>query len=347
MNFADEAQRFGLLLPPRRPTVVLAGTAEEIGRLYPTVDAALKRHRGHRLILAAAPREIVELRRRYSHEIVLALPHPSSAETWQRRLDAALVIGPPMLIKLFGEANVVTSEGVTTPETLAQKLPALGVSTHSAPVLAFLIDLFGGSRIASIVDLRKRLGSPPTIVCLGNGPSSEHPSLADFRDATLFRVNWNWRGRNWMTTPDAVFTADPNIPSFGRRPILVFPTAATGRAILLRHVIAMRPPTTGYVFLDQFVPRPTDLSGAMIPTNGALMVALAAALKPERIVIAGMDLYQHPEGRYPGQAEAIEGYSREHSAEIDLSLIRTALGSFAGEKIILSDNLRRALGQAA
>ena len=42
MNFADELQRFGLLLPPGRPTVVLAGTPEEIGRLYQTVDTALR-----------------------------------------------------------------------------------------------------------------------------------------------------------------------------------------------------------------------------------------------------------------------------------------------------------------
>ena len=77
MNFADELQRFGLLLPQRRSTVVLTGTPEEIDRLYPTVDAALKLHPGHRLILAAALKEVVELRRRYSHEIVLALPHPS------------------------------------------------------------------------------------------------------------------------------------------------------------------------------------------------------------------------------------------------------------------------------
>ena len=81
----------------------------------------------------------------------------------------------------------------------------------------------------------------------------------------------------------------------------------------------------------------------MIPTNGALMITIATALKPERIVIAGMDLYQHPDGRYPGDTAALGGYSREHSAEIDLRLIRAALASSAGETIIFSDNLRAAL----
>jgi len=156
-------------------------------------------------------------------------------------------------------------------------------------------------------------------------------------------VNWNWRGRNWLTAPDMVFTADPDLPGFGRRPVIAFPTAAMGRPILLRHVRAMRPPSAGYVFLDEFDPPVADLSGTMIPTNGALMIAIAAALEPERIVIAGMDLYQHPEGRYPGDTAALGGYSREHSAGIDLSLIRATLGGFGGETIILSDNLRTAL----
>ena len=114
MNFADELQRFGLLLPERRSTVVLTGTPEEIDRLYPTVDVALKLNPGHRLILAAALKELVELRRRYSHEIVLALPHPLSAESWRRRLEAALVLGPPWLTKGFDAPNVLNSREAMT-----------------------------------------------------------------------------------------------------------------------------------------------------------------------------------------------------------------------------------------
>ncbi|MDH3688929.1 MAG: hypothetical protein OEU36_05560 [Gammaproteobacteria bacterium] len=32
-------------------------------------------------------------------------------------------------------------------------------------------------RIDTIAELRKHLGEPRTIVCLGNGPSAEHPAL--------------------------------------------------------------------------------------------------------------------------------------------------------------------------
>ena len=343
MSFAEGLQRFGLLLPQGCPTVVLAGTREEIGLHYQAADTALRQRSGYRLVLATAFAELAELRQCYPHEIVLPLPHPASAELWRRGLDAVLILGPAGLVAGFGQAGLPNGSEVMTPERLAGMLPPLDPPKYSPPRGTFLVDLFGGRRIASLGGLKARLGNPRTIVCLGNGPSSEDPRLADYRDATLFRVNWNWRGRGWMTEPDIVFTADPDLPCFGWRPIVIFPTASTGWPILVRHTMAMRSPRVGYGFLDEFVPPLADVSGLVIPTNGALMIAIAAALAPERIVIAGMDLYQHHEGRYPGDKVALGGYSREHSAEIDLNLIRAALNSFAGEVIILSDNLRAAL----
>jgi hypothetical protein len=87
-----------------------------------------------------------------------------------------------------------------------------------------------------------------------------------------------------------------------------------------------------------------DFTQPVIPTNGALMVAIAAALQPKRIVIAGIDLYQHPAGRYPGDPGAY-GYASEHNAETDLAIIRRALDNCDCEAVILSDNLRQALGR--
>ncbi|WP_296747473.1 hypothetical protein [Mesorhizobium sp.] len=342
MNFADQLQRFGLLLPQGRPTVVLAGTAGEIGRLYPTVDAALRLRPEHRLVLAAPSGEVGGLRRRFPHEVVLPLPHSAAGRYWLLRLQAVLVIDPAGSVGP-GAQGFPGASPPATPEALATMLPPFDSPKRQAPARAFLVDLLGGRRTASLTGLKARLRDPRTIICLGNGPSSEDPGLADHRDAVLFRVNWNWRGRGWLDKPDVVFTADPDLPPFGQRPVIVFPTAAAGRPILTRHAMAMRPPSSGYVFLDEFDPALADLSGPMIPTNGALMIAVAAALKPDRIVIAGMDLYRHPEGRYPGDASAQDGYSREHSAEIDLGLIRAALDGFAGETVILSDNLRAAL----
>ena len=72
--------------------------------------------------------------------------------------------------------------------------------------------------------------------------------------------------------------------------------------------------------LERLQPPLFDPSKPIIPTNGALMVAVAAALQPKRLVIAGLDLYRHPEGRYPGST-AIDGYARGHSAACDLAVI--------------------------
>ncbi|QKC85491.1 hypothetical protein [Mesorhizobium sp. NZP2077] len=340
MGFAEELQRFGLLLPLGSPTVVLAGTHGDIDRLYPAIDAALRQHPHYRLVLAAA--ETGAMRKYYPHELILPLPHSVAWQRWLRRLGVVLVIGPSALSGL-SPAGFVDSSKAITPTMLAALLPPLAVPERKPSRGSFLIGLFGGPAIASLHELAEKLGKPRTIVCLGNGPSSEDPRLADFSDAALFRVNWNWRGRNWLTAPDMVFTADPDLPGAGRRPLIAFPTAVVGRPILLRHLRAMRPPSAGYVFIDEIDPPVADLAGPMIATNGALMIAIAAALEPERIVIAGMDLYQHPEGRYPGDTTALDGYSRQHSAEIDLKLVRSALSGFDGETIILSDNLRLAL----
>lgn len=344
MTLADHLQRLGLCLPPARPTVLLVGLVGEIDRLYPMLDAVLRQRPAYRLALAADPLDVPALRRRYPHELVLPLPNVLGVRRWLRRLETVLIIGrmpndPPSGVDTIPGADV-------SPETLLERLPRRDIAVAPAPTGAFLIDLLGGRRIGSIADLAAKLGNPRTVVCLGNGPSSEDPRLAAYGGATLFRVNWNWRGRDWMTAPDVVFTADPDLPDGrGRRPIIVFPRAATGRSILMRHTMALRPPSAGYAFLDDFVPPLADLANPAIPTNGALMIAVATALRPERVVIAGMDLYSHPEGRYPGDTAAQDGYSREHDAATDLALIRTSLRVFEGEAVILSDNLRLALAE--
>ncbi|AKI02017.1 hypothetical protein IMCC20628_03325 [Hoeflea sp. IMCC20628] len=204
-------------------------------------------------------------------------------------------------------------------------------------------DPVSGFRIDSLDDLEIRLGRLDTIVCLGNGPSSEDPRLAEYQRATLFRVNWIWTQRAWLAAPDMVFTADPDLVQLPRQPILAFPTQLIGEPILRDNAAKDHFPETGYCYLDRFTPPLADFSQPRIPTNGALMVALAAALRPQRLVIAGMDLYRHPQGKYPGEIDNSEGYTSQHCAEIDLDLIERALADHDGETVILSDNLRQAL----
>jgi len=197
-------------------------------------------------------------------------------------------------------------------------------------------------RIASVAALAARLGMADTILCLGNGPSSEDPRLLADAGACLFRVNWIWQARGFLAAPDVVFTGDPDVARLAKAPVVIFPTEAIGRPILAGYASAGHA-IAGHAFLDRFQPAFADFTQAPYPTNGALMVAVAAALKPRRLVIAGIDLYRHPKGKYAGPADNDAGYTAEHSAGTDLAAIAQALDGFAGEVAILSENLEAAL----
>jgi len=192
--------------------------------------------------------------------------------------------------------------------------------------------------IADLETLRDRLGNPATILCLGNGPSSESPEIPRDCDC-LFRVNWIWRDRGFLTEPDLVFTGDPDAPPPGSHAIVGFATAAEAERILEGY----RAP------VDWFVVRGLlrDLDAYRdVPTNGALMIAVAVALAPRRLVISGIDLYRHPQGKYPGVAEDPNHYDAIHSRETDVSFMRDALSGYRGELTVLSDALNRELPPA-
>ena len=58
----------------------------------------------------------------------------------------------------------------------------------------------------------RRLGEPKSILCLGNGPSSEDAGVERAGFDCLFRVNWIWQRRTRHSNPDVVFTADLDPP---------------------------------------------------------------------------------------------------------------------------------------
>ena len=70
------------------------------------------------------------------------------------------------------------------------------------------------------------------------------------------------------------------------------------------------------------------------------MIAAAAALQPDALCIAGIDLYQSPEGRYPGDPVGSNAYARTHRRETDLAIIGSALASYRGALTIVGDALR-------
>ncbi len=332
------AERLGLLDPPglsvdRRPGILLFGGAESIQRAWPAADAALRRRSDHRLVMAVPEADLATVRQRFSHELVVAMPAHSSlgAMLWRRRVGIVHAIAADW-------PDRAIAEGIRgLPERRAAEW-SIGDAAARA-----LLAVTGSKRLNSVAELASVLGSPKTILCLGNGPTSEDPALDAHAGAALFRVNWTWRSRGQWTRPHAVFTADPDLPPPGLRPVLVFPDARIGRSILLQHLLVARIPKFGHAFADALLP-PIDGDGPDRPTNGALMVAIAASLAPETLVIAGLDLYRHPEGRYPG-SEAMQGYARGHSAACDLAVIGRALDAYPGKVVLLSKNLARSLGR--
>lgn len=294
----------------------------------------LREQPGYRLIIAVPSGDLDTVRSRFSHELVVGGPPVGALADWfwRRRwrvaklLDAA---APDKMRRAWVNELVSSANAHTLPKIRRQSI---------------LTRLSGAPEIGSVEALRTWLGTPETIVCLGNGPTSESPELAAYRDVTLLRVNWTWQARGLMTDPDAVFTADPDVPPKNSKAVLIFPRSEGGRIVLRQHLLAGRRARSGFMMLDRLEPAIADFGAREIPTNGALMIAVAVALQPRRLVIAGMDLYSHAEGRYPG-ALAVDGYARGHSARCDLALIRGALADYEGETIILSSNLRAAIGR--
>lgn len=195
--------------------------------------------------------------------------------------------------------------------------------------------------------LRERLGRPTTIMCLGNGPSSEDPRLATMAADALFRVNWRWQSRPRHNKPDLVFVGDPRTVHHVSGCLLAFGSRDWEQTMLLRHLLAGHGRAPEYFTLDRMPGGFRQENWWARPSNGAVMITAAAALAPEHIIIAGIDLFQHPEGRYPGDVRGTNDYAQVHRRDVDLEVIRAALDSFKGRVTIIGDILEKALKQSA
>lgn len=192
------------------------------------------------------------------------------------------------------------------------------------------------------------LGEPKSILCLGNGPSSEDPLLMAQRFDCLFRVNWVWQTRGMLAAPQAIFTADRDVPQSAPDAVMAFPTRAEADAILDLYERAGVSPRNGYFVMEELPSPLTAKAWPLRPTNGAMMIAAAVQLQPEKLTVAGIDLYQHPAGKYPGETPGKTGEANEydaiHSRDNDVAAIKLALAPFNGELTIVGDRLRAALG---
>jgi hypothetical protein len=201
-------------------------------------------------------------------------------------------------------------------------------------------------RIDSWDELRSSIGHPRVVLCLGNGPSSNDPRLAAIPHDCLIRVNWRWKRRDLHQHPQIVFVGDPRTLGEVRDAVFGLWNCALEDGMLLRHLVVRGPRPMRYLTMERISPLFRDREWPARPTNGALMVAAAVALRPERLIIAGVDLYDDKAGRYPGDLLAANSYGRAHDRPTDLAIIRAALAEHQGEILVLGDSLRAALAEA-
>lgn len=198
-------------------------------------------------------------------------------------------------------------------------------------------------RIGSLSELHRRLGDPRTILCLGNGPSSEDDRLCGVDHDCLFRVNSRWLERGFLTRPDVVFTGDRE--SLRRCPpcLFGFRTAAEETSVLLNTFFDARRRRVEYFTWERLSDGLDESRWGARPTNGIVMLACAVALQPRRLIVAGIDLFQHPAGIYPGDRIQENRYAAMHDRDVELAILRQTLEAYRGELLVIGDVLKRAL----
>jgi hypothetical protein len=239
-------------------------------------------------------------------------------------------------------ANIPNARDPMPDRTAPRRMDAIARSALGRRVVAKR----GTRRIEGWDALRKRLGNPETILCLGNGPSSEDPKLASLTYDALFRVNWRWLERGILTRPDMVFVGDLRTTARVSSCVFGFRTIAWESEILLRHLIfGLSLRRLEYFTYQRVSGDMNDECWPTHPTNGVVMVAAAVGLLPKTIIIGGMDLYEDPAGRYPGDPIGDNNYPQMHSREVEVRALSSILAKFSGETRILSAPLRQALGE--
>jgi hypothetical protein len=198
-------------------------------------------------------------------------------------------------------------------------------------------------RIDDWKSLRVRLGAPRVILCLGNGPSSEDIRVRKAEHDCLMRVNWIWQRRGILVHPDIVFLYTPRGINKVSPCIYAFRNIDLEYAALLRGLLTRGPRPIEYFTMERISSLIREGNWNARPSNGALMIAAGAALQPERLIVAGMDLFLHPDGKYPGDLRANNEYAAPHDRGVDLEVIRSGLREYNGELIIISRALRESL----
>ena len=198
---------------------------------------------------------------------------------------------------------------------------------------------FGGiKKIVSIDMLNKRLNYPKIILCLGNGPSSEYEQVKIAKHDVLFRVNHRWLSGNSLTMPDVVFTGIKESMRKIKNSIISIKNDAEEKKLIstrLKNIFFGK--LEYFYFSNTF----SDKNDNLQPTTGALMIAVAGRLQPDKLIIAGIDLFKHPEGAYPGDPQTPNAYTSFHHVDHEKKIIFNELEKFKGEIVIFSEVLKK------
>ena len=194
------------------------------------------------------------------------------------------------------------------------------------------------NELRSFAEIRSSLGNPKSILCLGNGPSSEDARLSELEYDTIFLVNHRWLERGVLTSANAIFTgALDSVLAFGKDALYVFIEHERSMRIIrkakqrIRKLSFCNAEDLGFP-IEQFYPYQ--------PTNGLIMIYVAVNLRPDKLTIAGVDLYCDPRGCYPGETSTPNVYTSGHDSHRELDLILCLLKSYQGDLTIIGDRLK-------
>jgi len=202
-------------------------------------------------------------------------------------------------------------------------------------------------RLDDLDTVAAALGHPRSIMCLGNGPSSEDPALRAMGHDCIFRVNDMWLDRGILTDAAMVFTGDKRAVRRLPNAIFAFQTARAEGRLMRAHILSGRLRRVRYTVMERLRILFDGTDWGAKPTNGMAMIALAVALKPQRIIIGGIDLFAHPAGSYPGHSATANAYTPLHEKDVELQIIKHYLGQYNGEVVVVGDVLRGHLGLEA
>jgi hypothetical protein len=156
----------------------------------------------------------------------------------------------------------------------------------------------------------------------------------------LFRVNHSWKARGGpFLAPDLVFTGARDSVMALRPPCgFVFGKIHSEEKVLSRLLASWR--RLRYGTVERLGLHRSGLDGRAAPTNGALMLATAVALRPRRLIVAGIDMFSDPAGAYPGDTVTRNAYAVGHDASFEREFILEALNRHDGELIVFGRALR-------